>query len=190
MRNAACESPSVRARVSEPSEPFDGQTTLTAWELKRTPSHLAGRSSIREGFKPYYEATEIEERVDPNLLYSLKTKLDSAQVYWQQEVTDFAKIFFKPAEKQREADKGMLHKHINPAVERFKGLPEDKKEEFRARLSRAIWLGVIGVARCARTCESRCRSDSRGEKIGRFVGRERYLLRSVWQSLPSGITRV
>jgi type I restriction enzyme R subunit len=95
---------------------------------------------IREGFKPYFEATEIEERVDPNLLYSLKTKLDSAQVYWQQEVTDFARVFFKPAEKQREADKGMLHKHINPAVERFKGLPEDKKEEFRGDLATFVRL--------------------------------------------------
>jgi type I restriction enzyme R subunit len=51
--------------------------------------------------------TEIEQRVDPNLLYVLKNKLDAFQVYWQQEVDDFAKVFFKPLDKQKEQDEGM-----------------------------------------------------------------------------------
>lgn len=68
---------------------------------------------IQESFKPYYERTEIEERVDPNSLYVLKHELDGFQIYWHQEVEDFAKVFFKPLDKQREQDKGLLHKLVS-----------------------------------------------------------------------------
>lgn len=54
--------------------------------------------------------------MEPNLLYTLKNKLDAFQIYWQQEVDDFAKVFFKPAEKQREADKGLLNACVDPSV--------------------------------------------------------------------------
>ncbi len=95
---------------------------------------------IKEAFKPYYERTEIEERVDPNLVYALKNKLDAFQVYWQQEVEDFAKVFFKPLEKQREADKGLLHKCIDPAVGRFNGEPEERRVDFRHQLGTYLRL--------------------------------------------------
>lgn len=65
--------------------------------------------------------------MDPNLLYTLKNKLDGFQVYWKQEVEDFAKVFFKPADQQREADKGLLHKHVDPAVGRFQHEPEERQ---------------------------------------------------------------
>jgi type I restriction enzyme R subunit len=95
---------------------------------------------IKGSFKPYYEKTEIEERVDPNLLYALKHTLDGFQIYWAQEIEDFAKVFFKPAEKQRETDKGMLHKCIDPAVGRFKGELEERQTDFRYQLDTYLRL--------------------------------------------------
>jgi type I restriction enzyme R subunit len=78
--------------------------------------------------------------VDPNLVYTLKTKLDGFQIYWRQEVEDFAKIFFKPSDKQREADKGLLHKCIDPAVGRFDDEPEERQVDFRHQLGTYLRL--------------------------------------------------
>src|SRR5947209_18993959 len=41
---------------------------------------------VKEAFKPYFEQIEIEECVEPNLLYTLKNKLDAFQIYYAQEV--------------------------------------------------------------------------------------------------------
>ncbi|HMP57769.1 MAG TPA: DEAD/DEAH box helicase family protein [Gemmatales bacterium] len=95
---------------------------------------------VKESFKPYYEQTQIEERVDPNLLYTLRHKLDGFQIYWLQEVEDFAKVFFKPPDKQREADKGLLHKCVDPAVGRFQTEPEERQVEFRHQLGTFLRL--------------------------------------------------
>jgi type I restriction enzyme R subunit len=95
---------------------------------------------VRESFKPFYEQTEVEQRVDPNLLYTLKNKLDGFQIYWKQQVEDFAKVFFKPPAKQREADKGLLHACVDPAVGRFKGEPEDRQSDFRHQLGTYLRL--------------------------------------------------
>jgi type I restriction enzyme, R subunit len=95
---------------------------------------------IKEAFKPYYERTEIAERIDPNLVYTLKNTLDAFQIYWHQEVEDFTKVFFKPQEKQREADKGLLHKCIDPAVGRFKDEPEERQVDFRHQLGTYLRL--------------------------------------------------
>lgn len=95
---------------------------------------------IKESFKPFYEATEVEQCVDPHLLYELRHKLDGFQIYWKQEVEDFARVFFKPADRQREQDKGLLHKHIDPAVGRFKGEKVDRQVDFRHQLGTFLRL--------------------------------------------------
>jgi type I restriction enzyme, R subunit len=95
---------------------------------------------IQEAFRPYYEQTEVVERVDPNLLYTLKHRLDDFQVYWRQDVEDFAKVFFKPVAQQRDQDKGLLHKHIDPAVGRFRAEPEERRADFRHQLGTFLRL--------------------------------------------------
>lgn len=67
-------------------------------------------------------------------------KLDGYQVYWKQEVEDFAGVFFKPASQQAEKDKGDLHKLVNPAVGRFDALPPETKVEFRHQLGTFVRL--------------------------------------------------
>lgn len=95
---------------------------------------------VQEAFKPFYERTEIEQATDPNLLYTLKTRLDDFQIYWKQEIEDFAKVFFKPQQKQREQDKGLLHKHIDPAVTRYRGETEETQADFKHHLASYLRL--------------------------------------------------
>ena len=77
---------------------------------------------IKAAFQPYYELTELEHTTDPNLLYDLKNRIEQAQIIWQSEVANFAKVFFNP--KFNIANQGKLNAFIDPAVERFKQLPE------------------------------------------------------------------
>ena len=95
---------------------------------------------IRSSFQPYYEQTILAERSDPRQLYELQTQLDGAQVYYASEVDAFAKVFYKPTEKQNSADQGLLYKHLGPAVDRFKALEEEAQDEFRDRLRAYVSL--------------------------------------------------
>jgi type I restriction enzyme R subunit len=60
--------------------------------------------------------------------------------YYAQEMLDFAKVFFKPLEKQRDQDQGLLHKHIDPAVQRFNAEPEERQVDFRHQLGTFLRL--------------------------------------------------
>ncbi|MBU8541989.1 type I restriction endonuclease subunit R [Falsiroseomonas tokyonensis] len=96
---------------------------------------------IKEAFAPYYERPEIDEPTDPNQLYHLKTNLEAFQFFWKQEVEDFARVFFKPKDKQKPADQGLLHKGIDPAVTRFTAeQDEERREEFRSMLTTYVRL--------------------------------------------------
>jgi len=92
-------------------------------------------SDIQKAFKPYYEQTMIEKTTDPNLLYDLKHKLDDYQIYWQSEVDQFNKVFFKPKKKQSSEDQALLNSHIDSAVKRYLDTPEDEQEEFKSTLT-------------------------------------------------------
>lgn len=81
--------------------------------------------SILESFQPYYELTTVETTTDPNHLYDLKGEIDKAQVIWQSEVDNFCNVFFKSAKTLSVKEQGKLNAYIDPAVERFKQLPED-----------------------------------------------------------------
>lgn len=92
------------------------------------------RQTIIDSFQPYYEMTMMSDTTDPNHLYDLKGKTDSAQVYIQSEVDAFAKIFYKPGSAPVR-DQGRLYAYIDPAVDRFKQLEEEKQDEFKKSLT-------------------------------------------------------
>jgi len=92
--------------------------------------------NIYRAFKPYYDATGLEESSDPAKLETLKHELDQAQVYHWSEVEAFAQIFYKPEAQQSPADHARMQKHLQPAVDRYKAIEdEDKRREFRDKLS-------------------------------------------------------
>lgn len=91
---------------------------------------------IYRAFKPYYDATSLQEATDPQKLEALKHELDAAQVYFWSEVEAFAKVFYKPVAQQSAQDHAGMQLHLQPAVDRFKAMPDDaKRTEFREKLS-------------------------------------------------------
>jgi type I restriction enzyme R subunit len=87
-------------------------------------------------FKPYYDATSLQECSDPAQLEQLKHELDAFQIYHQSEVEAFARIFYRAPKKQKPADNAQMQRHLQPAVDRFKAMDDEARQsEFRDKLS-------------------------------------------------------
>ena len=67
---------------------------------------------IYRAFKPYYDATSLQESSDPQRLEKLKHELDGAQIYFQSEVEAFARIFYKPVTLQSPRDHAGMLLHL------------------------------------------------------------------------------
>lgn len=92
-------------------------------------------TDIYRAFKPYYDATSLQEKSDPQQLEALKHELDAAQVYFWSEVEAFAKVFYKPVARQTAQDHAGMHLHLQPAVDRFTVVQDDtKRREFYEKL--------------------------------------------------------
>jgi len=91
---------------------------------------------IREAFEPYYKKTTLEGETDPNLLYDIQHALSAYNVYLVEEVEAFAKEFFKKTNKNQ----GALHSHTDPAFDRFKALAEEKRIDFKDKLTKFVRL--------------------------------------------------
>ncbi len=86
---------------------------------------------IQEAFQPYYEKTLVGEQAEAKHLYELQSRLDSYQIYYQKEVEEFCRIFYRPKKVQTQSDHGKMNACIDPAVSRFKEKEESEQEEFR-----------------------------------------------------------
>jgi type I restriction enzyme R subunit len=94
---------------------------------------------IYKAFKPYYDATSLQECADPQQMETLKHELDAEQIYFWSEVEAFARIFYRPPEKQNAADHAHMQRHLQPAVDRFKSMQdEETRSEFREKLNAYI----------------------------------------------------
>ncbi|MHB8707998.1 MAG: type I restriction endonuclease subunit R [Desulfuromonadales bacterium] len=89
-------------------------------------------SEIFDSFKPYYESTPLGDDVNPQKLYELQAQLDIYQIFFDQEVEAFCKIFFKS--QNTPGDHAKMNGILDGAVSRFKDLAEDEQEEFRSLL--------------------------------------------------------
>ena len=91
---------------------------------------------IYRAFKPYYDATSLQEGSDPQQLENLKHELDAAQVYFWSEVEAFARVFYKPVARQSPQDHAGMQLHLQPAVDRFKAMEDEaKRSAFREKLN-------------------------------------------------------
>jgi type I restriction enzyme R subunit len=87
------------------------------------------RDEIRAAFKAYYEGAEIGEEADAARLYRIKAELDTAGVYFEEEVTRFCDVYFKPKQKQSALDHQAMNAALDPAVSRFKVRKEENARE-------------------------------------------------------------
>lgn len=103
---------------------------------------------IRKAFEPYYEETVLEQETDPNVIYDLKNTLDEFRVYQEQEVIKFAEVFYSSKE-QGYGDLGKLKAKIQPALDRYEVLKEEKQELFKSTLARfnRIYAFITQVCR-------------------------------------------
>ena len=91
---------------------------------------------IYSAFKPYYDATSLQEKSDPHQLEELKHELDAMQVYHWSEVREFTYVYFKPPEKQVPQDHAEMERWLQPAVDRYRAFEEEEQREaFRDKLN-------------------------------------------------------
>lgn len=88
------------------------------------------QEDIKKAFQPYYEGTMLEKETDPNLIYTLKRKLEDFHVYQDKEVEDFANKFYQKTIPSL----GVLSPILAPAKQRYEVLDGDKKDEFKSAL--------------------------------------------------------
>lgn len=98
------------------------------------------RETIVESFQPYYELTTMPETTDPNHLYDLKGRMDQANIYHQSEVDAFSQVFYKPTKNINIKDQGKLYAFIDPAIDRYRELEEDKQDEFKKSMTSFVRL--------------------------------------------------
>lgn len=94
------------------------------------------RETIFASFQPYYEITTVTEETDINHLYDLKARLDEFQIYWETEIEAFANVYFNPETKlNNPKQQRYLYSFTDPAVDRFKEIEEEEKQdEFKKGL--------------------------------------------------------
>lgn len=95
------------------------------------------REEIREAFKTYYEGAQMGESAEPSRLYELQSELDASGIYLTEEVQRFCEIYFKPRQKQSQADHQAMNAALDPAVSRFTVLKRAQEEEAE------LWRGKL-----------------------------------------------
>lgn len=102
---------------------------------------------IKASFQQYYQAIELEKEIDPNELNKLKNTLDEMQVYNQNEVEQFANLYYKSEATANAL--GKLSQYLKPAIDRFNAMDNEKQDQFRKVLGNFIRMYgfVIQVVR-------------------------------------------
>jgi len=83
--------------------------------------------TIQEAFRPYYQETSASP-TDPNILYNLQARLFEANVLIVSEMERAVTGILKGGASGSSA----LKSNTDPAVDRWKALGEDEREEFKA----------------------------------------------------------
>ena len=90
---------------------------------------------IQAAFQQYYQITTLPEETDPNRLYDLQSQLDDFDLYNEETIEEFCRIFYD-ADQPDELLQGVL----DGVVERWSPLETEDREEFRSTLQSYIRL--------------------------------------------------
>lgn len=84
---------------------------------------------VQKDFQAYYGSNrmELEDQTDQNSLYDVLNKIESTNLIYQNELQAFAEIFFR-----NDDNKEKLQPILNGIVNRYKELPEEEQEDFKA----------------------------------------------------------
>ena len=90
---------------------------------------------IQKSFQPYFQATLLTEPTDPNKLYDLKRAIEEHHLFGQEEVDDFARVYFSAKGKQED-----LHALIDPIVVVYETREKDERTDIRKQVSDFVRL--------------------------------------------------
>ncbi len=90
---------------------------------------------VQEAFQQYYQTSTLAEETDPNKLYDLQRLLKDFELYDEEIIEEFCRIFYSPDEPGE-----LLQSVLDIVVERWSSLETDEKEEFRSALQSYIRL--------------------------------------------------
>src|SRR5699024_5530667 len=88
------------------------------------------KEEIEKAFKPYYEATILDESINVNLIYDTHLLLREFSLYDDEDIQKFIKIYYKEG-KQTDKDLGKITSIIKPIIDRYINLAEEDRYEFR-----------------------------------------------------------
>ena len=118
-------------------------------------------ADIQEAFRPFFEATLLEERSDPNQIYDLEGRIAASPAIDEGEIEAFAEVFF--GTDLTHADRVRLEALVRRAVTRFEDLDDEAAvEEFR-QLARSYMRFYAFVAQVVRL------EDMRLEKLFAYL---------------------
>ena len=90
---------------------------------------------IKDAFDPFYTATSLTEATDVNVLHDLKDALDDADLYNDDDIERFNRLFFDGADAE------LLHPIIDETVSRFDLLEDDEdKIDFKIKAKQFVKL--------------------------------------------------
>jgi len=90
---------------------------------------------ILKGFLPYYDRTILEKGTDPNLLYDFETKISDFNLFDQDKLDQFAKVFFGLKSTQDQ-----IIAVLGPVVDLFNQLEINEKKRFKELLRKFVSL--------------------------------------------------
>ena len=90
---------------------------------------------VREAFQDYYQTTTLPEETDPNRLYDLQSQLEGFNLYDDDTIDQFCRIFYGSNQPDE-----FLQTILDSVVEKWWGLEMNKREEFRSTTQSYIRL--------------------------------------------------
>jgi type I restriction enzyme R subunit len=90
---------------------------------------------IYKAFKPYYEATPIDEQPDPHRLTELQHQLLEWAIFTPDDVNAFAEVWYRRKRDHSATDHRMMNAVLDAVVERFKSRGEEEQNAFRVQLT-------------------------------------------------------
>ena len=90
---------------------------------------------VQEAFQGYYQTTTLAEETDPNRLYDLQNQLDGFDLYDEDNIDRFCRIFYGSNQPDE-----FLQGILDSVVEKWSELEMNEKEEFRSTTQSYIRL--------------------------------------------------
>jgi type I restriction enzyme R subunit len=88
------------------------------------------KETILKSFQPFYEETLLSRSIDVNLVYKFKDKVDSFNLWNDDDVEKICKIYLKEGELS-ETERGKLAGIVKPAAERYNQCTEQQRYKVR-----------------------------------------------------------